>query len=410
MQNPTRNLPLSLLTIALLGASLLFGDAAVAADTAGDRLPGDPAQLAPRVAVLRVFPQLSFDLPVGLLQAPRSKRWYVIEQGGTIRGFQDVVDPAVSRLVLDITDRVECCGEAGLLGLAFHPDFPNTPLAYVSYTREGPDAQTPLISYISEFTSNDAGRTLDPTSERPLLTLDQPYTNHNGGHIAFGPDGYLYIGFGDGGSGGDPQDHAQNVNDLLGSMLRIDVNVAPPATYAIPPDNPFAGNAGCVGTTGCPEIYAWGLRNPWRWSFDTATGTLWAGDVGQNNWEEVDVIESAGNYGWRCYEGNVAYNTSGCGPQGDYDFPIVVYDHSLGFSITGGYVYHGNRLPTLRNVYVYGDFGSGRIWGIDANLQPLPNVLIDTPRAISSFGQDRRGEIYLVDYNDGGVYKLDRAP
>ena len=222
----------------------------------------------------------------------------------------------------------------------------------MSYTREGPNQQTPLIFYISEFRSND-GVTLDPDSERPILTLNQPYTNHNGGNVAFGPDGYLYIGFGDGGDGGDPQNHAQNVEDLLGSFLRIDINVTPPATYAIPPDNPFAGHAGCSG--GCPEIYAWGVRNPWRWSFDTATGLLWAGDVGQSSWEEIDIIENGGDYGWRCYEGNSPYNTNGCGPQGNYDAPVAVYDHSLGAAVTGGFVYHGRRVPALRNVYVYGD-------------------------------------------------------
>jgi len=363
------------------------------------------------IAVNRIATRLTFSFPVGMYQAPHDNtRWYVIEQGGIVKSFQNVADPGSTTTVVNITDRVECCGEAGLLGLAFHPDFPHTPIVYLSYTRVGPNGNTPLISYISEFKTTDGGQTLDPNSERPILTLNQPYTNHNGGNIAFGPDGYLYIGFGDGGDGGDPQNHAQNVNDLLGSMLRIDINVAPPATYRIPPDNPFAGNASCVGTSGCPETYAWGLRNPWRWSFDSVTGTLWAGDVGQDNWEEIDVIAKGKNYGWRCYEGQVAYNTSGCGPMSNYTFPIAVYSHSLGFAVTGGYVYHGTRIPELRGVYLYGDYGTGRIWGIDANREPLPNVLIDTPRAISSFAQDQSGEVYLVDYNAGGLYRIDRAP
>lgn len=361
------------------------------------------------ISVARVYPRLSFDLPVALVQAPRSNaRWYVLEQAGVIRQFRNVADPAASKVVLDIRDRVACCDEAGLLGFAFHPDFPAKPLAYASYTRAGPNGSTPLISYISEFTTHDGGLTFDPDSERPILTVDQPYANHNGGTIAFGPDGYLYIGFGDGGSGGDPQNHAQNVNDLLGSMLRIDVDVAPPAKYAIPPDNPFAGNAGCVGTSGCPEIYAWGFRNPWRWSFDTATGTLWVGDVGQDRAEEIDIVESGGNYGWRCYEANLPYNTQGCGPQAAYDPPVASYDHGLGYAVTGGYVYHGVRVPSLRNAYLYGDYGSGRIWAIDARLDP-PVLLLDTTHSISSFGQDLRGEVYLLDYGDGGIYRIGRG-
>jgi glucose/arabinose dehydrogenase len=388
-----------------------FADLARAKELASDASPGPsgPAAINAGIRLRRVFPRLSFDRPVGLLQRPGdNSRWFVIEQEGTIRSFPNLPDPASAALVLDITDRTEFGSEAGLLGLAFHPDFPATPLAYVSYTRDGPNQQTPLVSYISEFRSNDGGQTLDPGSERPILTLNQPYTNHNGGNITFGPDGYLYIGFGDGGSGGDPQNHAQNVEDLLGSFLRIDINVTPPGTYAIPPDNPFAGNRDCDG--GCPEIYAWGVRNPWRWSFDTATGRLWAGDVGQDIWEEIDIIENGGNYGWRCYEGDAPYNTNGCGPQDNYDAPIAVYNHSQGVAVTGGFVYHGRRVPGLRNIYVYGDYSSGRIWGINSTtLEPLPRMLLDTPRVISSFGQDQRGEIYLVDYANGRLYRIDRS-
>jgi glucose/arabinose dehydrogenase len=375
--------------------------------------PPGPSGLATanvQITANRVFSTLTFDMPVLLLQAPGStSRWFVVEQQGVVKWFPNAPNPPSAREFLNIRDVVECCGEAGLLGFAFHPNFPATPLAYVSYTREGPNFQTPLVSYISEFTTRDGGLTLDPASERPLLTVNQPYTNHNGGHIAFGPDGYLYIGFGDGGSGGDPQNHAQTTTDLLGDFLRIDVNVTPPAKYAIPPDNPYAGNPGCADTSGCPEIYASGLRNPWRWSFDTETGTLWAGDVGQNNYEEIDIIELGGNYGWRCYEGNTPYNTSGCGPQDSYDAPIAVYSHSLGFAVTGGYVYHGARLPELEGVYIYGDYGTGRIWGIDANREPLPTELLDTPRAISSFGQGHDGEVYLTDINNGGIYRIERA-
>ena len=371
--------------------------------------PSGPTMVNARIAVVRVYPQLEFELPVGMYQLPGDdSRWFVIEQAGIIRSFANVPDPPSSTVVMNIMGRVECCGEAGLLGFAFHPNFPATPLAYVSYTRDGPNQQTPLISYISEFRTNDGGLTLDPASERPLLRLNQPYTNHNGGNIAFGPDGYLYIGFGDGGSGGDPQNHAQNVEDLLGSFLRIDVNVAPPARYAIPPTNPFAGNADCTG--GCPEIYAWGVRNPWRWSFDTRTGRLWAGDVGQDDWEEIDIIRNGRNYGWRCYEGDAPFNLAGCGPQSDYTFPVAVYGRNLGSTVTGGYVYHGTRMPVLRNVYFYGDYGSGRLFAIDPNLEPFPRPVLDTTLNISSFGQDIDGEVYLLDYGEGGVYRIDRAP
>lgn len=391
--------------------ALSFGGPALATAAATRHATPDAQRMpaAAGIVVSRVYPRLSFALPVAMVQAPRNNaRWYVVEQGGVIRQFRNVADPANSRVVLDISDRAACCDEAGVLGLAFHPDFPSNPHAYVSYTRAGPNGSTPLVSYISEFTTHDGGLTLDPGSERPLLTVNQPYSNHNGGNIAFGPDGFLYIGFGDGGSGGDPQNHAQNVNDLLGSMLRIDVDVAPPAKYAIPPDNPFAGNAGCSGTSGCPEIYAWGFRNPWRWSFDTATGALWAGDVGQDNAEEVDVVERGGNYGWRCYEGTLPYNTSGCAPQSSYAAPVATYDHGQGIAITGGYVYHGSRVPSLRNKYVYGDFGSGLIWSIDADLDP-PVLLLASGRSISSFAQDLRGEIYLLDYGDGGIYRIGRG-
>jgi glucose/arabinose dehydrogenase len=376
---------------------------AQAADGPG---PSAPAASIMALNVQRVFPQLEFDLPVGLLQAPGdASRWFVLEQRGVVKTFPNVPNPPAATVMLDISDRVECCGEAGLLGLAFHPDFPNTPRAFVSYTRDGPNPNIALISFISEFRTTDGGQTLDPDTERPILVLPQPYSNHNGGHVAFGPDGYLYIGFGDGGSSGDPQDHAQNVNDLLGSLLRIDINVPPPRRYTIPPDNPFAGNPGCQGTSGCPEIYAWGLRNPWRWSFDTATGRLWLGDVGQSSFEEINIIENGGNYGWRCYEGFEEFNTNGCGPPENYDFPVTAYGRSFGFAVTGGYVYHGNRIPPLRNFYVYGDYGSGRIWLITPNLQPIQQPVLDTPLAISSFGQGADGEVYLVDY-DGGLYRL----
>ena len=213
---------------------------------------------------------------------------------------------------------------------------------YLSYTSGGP-----LTSRISRFTSADGGQTLDPGSEEILLTLSQPFGNHNGGNILFVPDGYLYIGFGDGGSAGDPGDRAQNTSNLFGAILRIDVDDGVP--YGIPADNPFGMNALCSGGQGaepCPEIYAWGFRNPWRWSFDSETGELWVGDVGQGQWEEVDKVTPGGNYGWRCREGAHDFNTSGVCPAGLID-PVIEYSHSVGFSITGGYVYRGSAIPKL---------------------------------------------------------------
>jgi len=247
---------------------------------------------------------------------------------------------------------------------------------------------------------------LDPGSEQVILTVEQPYTNHNGGGIAFGADGYLYIGFGDGGGAGDEDNNAQNTGNLLGAMLRIDVNRSEGGkSYAIPDDNPFASSSGCGSGEGCPEIWAWGLRNPWRWSFDRATGKLWAGDVGQDAWEEVDIIEGGKNYGWRCYEGRREYNTAGCGARNEYAFPVVVYGHDVGFSITGGYVYRGNAIPALRGIYLYADFGSGTVWGVPVE-GGEPKVVASTDMSIASFAEGNDGELYLLDYAKGKIHKI----
>jgi uncharacterized repeat protein (TIGR03806 family) len=258
--------------------------------------------------------------------------------------------------------------------------------------------------------------------EQVILRVDQDFDNHNGGDIAFGLDGNLYIGLGDGGSGGDPNDRAQDTTRLLGSMLRIDVlgpGVSYPANpYAIPVDNPFAGNAKCgpgANAAACPEIYAWGLRNPWRWSFDSATGGLWfdsatgglwLADVGQGSYEEVDVIERGGNYGWRCREGAHNYNPAGCGT-GLID-PVSEYPHSLGNSITGGYVYRGSAIPGLIGRYVFADYGSGRFWALQSDgLGGFTNdQLIDTNFGPTSFGVDQYGELYFTDINNSRLRKL----
>lgn len=240
-----------------------------------------------------------------------------------------------------------------------------------------------------------------------MLSETQPFSNHNGGCIEFGPDGYLYISLGDGGSGGDPGNRAQNVTLFLGKILRIDVDTTMGSlNYGIPPTNPFADTtAGNVKK----EIFAWGIRNTWKFSFDMELDSLWAADVGQSAREEINVIRNAGNYGWRCYEGFLPYNTSGCGPASDYIFPIHDYPRSEGISVTGGYVYRGTRFPDLYGKYIYGDYGSGRTWIITHQNGSTSNVLLQaTGWSVSSFGQDRNGEMYLVRYGTATqIYKLD---
>ncbi|HEX8706475.1 MAG TPA: PQQ-dependent sugar dehydrogenase [Myxococcaceae bacterium] len=354
------------------------------------------------VSTQLVFPNLRFSQPVFALQAPGDgSRVFVVERGGIVRVFANDNATTTASNFIDINARVnaEAGGEAGLLGMAFHPNFATNREVFLSYTGFG--GPTDLRSVISRFKSNDNGATLDPASEEILLTIDQPYTNHNGGGIAFGPDGFLYIGMGDGGSGGDPQNYAQNLNSLLGKFLRIDVNGAKP--YAIPATNPFRGGGGR------PEIFAWGLRNPWRWSFDRATGELWAGDVGQGALEEVDRIVLGGNYGWRIKEGDQCYNPrTGCSSAGLID-PIVQYPRTEGVSITGGYVYRGTAIPPLVGRFIYGDYGSGRIWAVanhPTTGAAVPQLLVDTSLGIGSFGEMLDGEVLVVDLNGGRLHKL----
>ena len=370
------------------------------------------------VELQHVFPAISFNRPLAMVQAPLdNSRWYVIEQAGRVYAFDNSESATTRDLLLDISDEVDSGpGEAGLLGIALDPDFQNNSYVYLSYTSSDDpvnDTGTNLVSRISRFTMDSTGAVLDANSEHVILSLDQPYNNHNGGNIAFGPDGYLYIGFGDGGNEGDPNNIAQNLDVLLGKMLRIDVNVTQAdidsgITYKIPPDNPFASSSGCDvnSDNNCRELFAWGLRNPWRWSFDRQTGDLWAGDVGQDKIEEVDLIESGGNYGWRCYEGLSPNNTAQCTDVSAYTFPIAQYTHSEGEAVTGGYVYRGTAIPALAGVYLYADFYSGYLWGLsDPYGTASARQLLQTGLNIPSFAQDNNGEVYVLAIS-GEIYQL----
>ncbi|MEP0860130.1 MAG: PQQ-dependent sugar dehydrogenase [Ignavibacterium sp.] len=345
------------------------------------------------------FPNLTFTSPVDLQNAgDGTNRLFVVEQAGRIKVFPNNSSATTSKTFLDITDRVTSGGETGLLGLAFHPNYETNGYFYVNYT-----APSPLRTVISRFQVTSNPDSADKNSELILLTFNQPYSNHNGGCVAFGPDGYLYIATGDGGSGGDPQNNAQNITNLLGKILRIDVdNPQAPLNYGIPPTNPFADS---TNTSVRKEIYAYGLRNPWRMSFDPVNGWLWAADVGQNQWEEIDVITNGGNYGWRCYEGNHTYNTSGC--NGSYIFPVWEYSHSDGISVTGGYVYRGQNVSELYGKYIYGDYGSRKVWSLLYDgVNPPTNTLITTAAGpITSFGVDENNELHLVSSN-GRIYNF----
>ena len=335
-------------------------------------------------------------------------RLYVVEQGGRIR----VVEPDGSLRAepfVDLSDRISSGGERGLLGLAFHPRYASNGRLFVDYTDR--DGNT-VVSELRR--SADDPLRADPASERVVLRVDQPYPNHNGGMVAFGPDGYLYVGMGDGGSGGDPENRAQDPAQLLGKILRIDVDRAGDGTpYAIPPDNPYADGSG-----GRPEIWSLGVRNPWRFSFDRQTGDLWIGDVGQSEWEEVDRATAASgggngaNYGWRLMEGFACYDPAvGCPTEG-LTLPMAAYGHGEGCAVTGGYVYRGPASPELRGAYVFGDYCSGRIWALDAAGPDRqdPAVLIDSGLSISSFGEGDDGALYVTDLGQGAVLRIGTTP
>jgi glucose/arabinose dehydrogenase len=347
-------------------------------------------------------PVAEIPLPVAITHA-RDTRLFLVDQNGRILIWdRTTVLPAP---FLDIRSLVLAGGERGLLGLAFHPRYNENGFFYVNYTDRAGNGDTIVARYTRSAT--DPNRA-DPASARVLLRIDQPFANHNGGQLAFGPDGYLYIGTGDGGSANDPNNRAQNRLDLLGKILRIDVDRGDP--YGIPPDNPFSGFSSARN-----EIWAYGLRNPWRFSFDLVTGDLWIADVGQGDLEEIDYQPASSdggeNYGWRLMEGSNCFNPPGtnCNANGALVEPVIEYDHSGGAcSVTGGYVYRGAAYPRLSGLYIYGDYCNGVIWGATR----LPSgdftsrVLLDTGLFISTFGEDANGELYVADHQRGIVYRI----
>jgi uncharacterized repeat protein (TIGR03806 family) len=402
----------------LIAVTSCGDDGPVSAPFGLDKRPSNTTCLAKQRPVLNTGVKLqqqwvgvTLSEPIYVTQAPGDDaHWYVVQREGKVR-----VLPAGATSDTQVQDfasvTVNSTGEGGLLGLAFHPSWPTKREVYLSYTRTpaagDPMAVCPvqmrseLISVISRFQSSN-GTSLDSAPDE-ILKVGQPYTNHKGGNIQFGRDGMLYLGLGDGGSGDDPCGSGQNTASLLGKILRLDVN-APAGTYKIPSDNPFAGN-----TAAKQEIWSYGHRNPWRWSFDQASGELWVGDVGQNTWEEVDRVVKGGNYGWNTCEGfhQRGSTTALCNTPGLID-PVVEHPRSEAQSITGGYVYRGTAMPSLVGTYLYGDYITGNIWALtyDADNKPVPKVIATVPGStLVSFGQGNDGEVYTVQIS-GAISKL----
>jgi glucose/arabinose dehydrogenase len=329
-----------------------------------------------------------------------SGRLFVAEQEGAIRVVRD--GALVDEPFLDISQRISAGGEQGLLGLAFHPDFPTDPRFFVNYTDTNGD--TRVSSFVVDPATPDRA---DPGSEVRLLFVDQPYANHNGGALAFGPDGFLYIATGDGGSGGDPHGNGQSLGTLLGKILRIDVDKTEgDRAYAVPADNPFVGQAGAL-----PEIFVFGMRNPWRMSFDRANGDLWIGDVGQSSWEEIDVVRSGTsgqNFGWNLMEGDHCFRPAeGC-EEPSLVPPVTEYGRDEGSTVIGGPVYRGSEQPALVGGYIFADFGSSRFWLIDAASDgpTKPILALENGPNVASFGEDEAGEIYATALATGEVLKV----
>jgi glucose/arabinose dehydrogenase len=408
--------PLLIATICALGAAALT--------TSGQPLP--------KVKLRPAFPALTLDRPIWMSEAPDgSGRLFIIEQQGRILMLQKGADGSATTEFLNITNRHPYMSdEEGLMSIAFHPGFKTNALFYIYYNQENTGKQTmfPRRSVISEMkVSATDSNAADLSSERILLEVQQPFSNHKGGEIAFGPDGYLYIGLGDGGLGCDPLNNGQNTATFLAKILRIDVNTRgvlgqgqfqESIQYGIPADNPFVNEPYMQGLGARHEIYALGLRNPWRYSFDRQTGDLWVGDVGQDLWEEVDLIVKGGNYGWCVREGMHPFKPGPPGAQ--YIDPVLEYphrpellkdskfpNHTTGLCIIGGYVYRGQKYPSLQGVYLYADYNLGTIWGMrykDGHVTDYA-TLLEQPKNIVSFAEDADGELYVMVF-DGHVYSI----
>lgn len=355
-----------------------------------------------QVEVTNAYPNLDFNAPIDYQYARQSdNNVYVAEREGRIIVFENNTETSETQVFLDISSQVNTNGEGGLLGFAFHPEYGSNGYFYVYYT-----TGNPLRSVFSRFEVSNDPMAADEDSEQILFEVDQPYTNHNGGQIRFGPDGYLYIALGDGGSGGDPHDNSEDRTTLLGSILRIDVdNTDGDLNYAIPEDNPFVDN-----TEGYrEEIYAYGLRNPYRFSFDAETEELWVADVGQSDREEINVVEKGLNYGWNTMEGSLCFEpSSGCDTSGK-ELPLYEYGRSEGGSITGGFVYRGSEVPELEGRYVYADFVSGNVWSLAWDGETASdNQLIETfnRNQLITFGEDQNGELYIGSF-DGNIYTFE---
>jgi glucose/arabinose dehydrogenase len=392
------------------------------------------AQPLPKIELRPVFPNLQVARPVWMSEAPDgSGRLFFVGQDGKILIVKKGSDGGGPKEFFNIEDRhPHFENEDGLMSIAFHPGFKTNGLFYVYYNQKNPaDQHTqpqnyPFRSVISEFKVSAADPDkADTNSERILLEVPQPFSNHKGGELCFGPDGYLYLGLGDGGLGGDPFGSGQSTTTLLAKILRIDVNTRAtfrqrPLQYGIPSDNPFVNEPERRDTSSRKEIFACGLRNPWRYSFDRETGDLWAGDVGQDLWEEVDLITNGGNYGWSVREGAHHFKPGPAGAQ--YIEPVMEYphkpnlqpqgmfpDHSIGLCVIGGYVYRGQKYPSLDGVYVYADYSPGVIFGFrydrDAHKVTVEGTLLRQPKAITSFAEDLDGELYVLT-QDGIIYSI----
>lgn len=366
----------------------------------------DPGPL-PAVELVNAFPKLEFKLPLYLCDdGANDELLYVVEQEGVIWRFKNDETSSEKTKFLDIAERIPARrhGEEGLLALAFHPKFKDNGYFYVNYSQFAEGAK-PRRGVTSRFTWNEETRSVSLRSEKIILEIEQPWGNHNGCTLLFGADGYLYLSFGDGGSGGDPHGNGQNLDTLLATVLRIDVDKEEnDKPYAIPADNPFVKTEGARG-----EIWAYGLRNLWRMSWDRKTGHLWGGDVGQNAYEEIDLIVKGGNYGWKNREGAHAYR-DGRKEEGMID-PVVEYGRDKGISVTGGYVYRGEKQQALQGVYVHADYGTGRTWGLKYDYDKAEltehELLGHFPRAaISSFGEDAGGELFACSHRSGIIYRV----